>query len=266
MVNKIMKKNKLNNKILKKKYEDIYKLGAYQKYFTFNSFVILKAIMDQIPSWSGLDVLDFGCGEGDLAAMLSFAGARNVHAIDYSPEAIKISKKRIRIPNVRFELLDGKDVKKKYDTIVMAGVLEHIDEPFSLLKKLIKNNLKKDGMLISASPSFMNPRGYVWMTLQILLNVPMSLSDVHFFSPTDFEKFGKKNQIKVSNSTIAHDWGGGHKTIIDYKKRLVNALKDAKLNNHRVPEFLKWFEDALQFFDHNDLSGAIMITKFSKKN
>ena len=94
----------------------------------------------------------------------------------------------------------------------------------------------------------------------------MSLSDVHFFSPTDFEKYGKKNKIDIETSTIAHDWGGGNKTILDFKKRLVNALKDAKLDNSNVPKFLEWMKDSLKYFDHNNLSGAIMVTKFSKKN
>ena len=85
-------KRKLSNDILKEKYNLIYKKGAYEKYFTFNPFEILKSIIDQQPSWKDLDVLDFGCGEGDLAAMLSFAGAKSVHAIDYSSEAIQISK------------------------------------------------------------------------------------------------------------------------------------------------------------------------------
>ena len=34
--------------------------------------------------------------------------------------------------------------------------------------------LKKDGILLTSSPSFLNPRGYVWMTLQLLFDVPMS--------------------------------------------------------------------------------------------
>ena len=38
------------------------------------------------------------------------------------------------------------------------------------------------------------------------------------------------------------------KTIKDFKKRLVNALKDAKLNNNQVKPFLIWMEDAINYF------------------
>jgi SAM-dependent methyltransferase len=253
----------INNNELKKKYNNIYKVGAYQKYFSFNPYDILKAIIDSIDDWTGLSVLDIGCGEGDLAAMISFAGAKIVRGVDYSIEAINISNNRFNIDNVSFDFANGRDVSEKYDVIVMAGVLEHIDDPFDMLNNLINKNLNTNGVLITASPSFLNPRGYVWMTLQILLDVPMSLSDIHFFSPDVFDKFAEKNNYRVHNTTISHDWGGGGKTILDFKKRLVNALSDAKLNNTKVEEFLDWMEHTIPYFDHNEYSGAIMITRLS---
>jgi len=254
---------KLTNDILRDKYNKIYKDGAYENYFTFNPYDILKAIVDSVDDWSGKSVLDIGCGEGDLAAMVSFAGAERVHAIDYSDKAIDISKKRINLDNVFFECMDGNNVIDKYDVIVMAGVLEHIDRPFGMLNSLMKNNLKKGGVLVTASPSFVNPRGYVWMTLQTLLGVPMSLSDIHFFLPDDFEEFSKENNYNIKNSTIAHDWGGGRRTILDYRKRLVNALSDAKLDNSKVEEFLIWMEKAIPYFEHTEDSGAIMVTRIT---
>ena len=198
----------ISNDSLKSKYDSIYKNGAYENYFTFNPYDILKAIIDSMGNWTGLRVLDIGCGEGDLAAMISFARAEEVHAIDYSKEAIYISKQRINIENVSFECMNGNEVKEKYDVIVMAGVLEHMDDPFDMLGNLMKYNLNDEGILITASPSFLNPRGYVWMTLQMLLDVPMSSSDIQFFLPNDFEQFGRKHDYKVHSHTISHDWGG----------------------------------------------------------
>ena len=129
----------------------------------------------------------------------------------------------------------------------------------------MNNNLNKGGVLITASPSFVNPRGYVWMTLQKLLNVPMSLTDVHFFSPSDMFNFAKKNNCNLNFTTIAHDWGGGKRTIKDFKKRLVNALKDAKLNNKQVKPFLIWLEDAMKYFKHTNDTGALMVCRLLKK-
>ena len=261
-----MKFKKLTNSSLKLKYENIYKKGAYKKFFSFNKNSIQNSLIKSINNWSKLVVLDFGCGEGDLSNMIAMKKAKLVHAVDYSSKAIKIAQKRFgRKKNIKIELADATKVKNKYDVIVMSGVLEHIDAPFELLRKMIKYNLNKNGVIIFLSPSFLNPRGYVWMTLQILLNVPMSLTDIHFFSPSDFSKFSKKNNCSLNFTTIAHDWGGGKKTIKDFKKRLVNALRDAKLSNKKVQPFLIWMEDAIKYFHHTNDSGALMVCKLKKR-
>ena len=261
-----MKSKKRNNLSLISKYDNIYKKGAYKKFFTFDKNSIQNSLVKSIGKWRGLEVLDFGCGEGDLSNMISLKKAKMVYALDYSSKAILIAKKRFGSKkNINFQLADATKIKNKYDVIVMSGVLEHIDKPFILLKKLLKYNLKKNGSIIFLSPSFMNPRGYVWMTLQILLDVPMSLTDLHFFSPSDIKQFSKKNGCKLNFTTIAHDWGGGKKTITDFKKRLFNALKDARLNNKKVKEFLVWLEDAIKYFNHTNDSGALMVCRLIKK-
>ena len=254
---------KPSNESLKDKYDQIYDNGAYKNYFTFNSYTIFEAIL-AATNWEDKDVLDVGCGEGDLSAMMSFAGAKRVDGIDYSKEAVSLANKKINIENVSFIVEDAHTVKGRYDVIVMAGVLEHIDQPFDLIDKLVKENLNDGGVIVTASPSFLNPRGYVWMTLQVLLDVPMSLSDVHFFMPSDFNNYASSRNLKVSMTSIDQGWGGGKRTILDFKKRLVNALRDKKLNNEKVPEFLEWFEEAIEYFNHDSDSGAIMVTSIYK--
>ena len=94
--------NNLNNKMLKEKYDQIFNDGAYENYFTFNSYSIFEEIV-AATNWENKDVLDIGCGEGELSAMISFAGAKRVHAIDYSKKAIELSKNRINLESVFFE-------------------------------------------------------------------------------------------------------------------------------------------------------------------
>jgi 2-polyprenyl-3-methyl-5-hydroxy-6-metoxy-1,4-benzoquinol methylase len=67
---------------LAEKYDAIYRDGAYEKFFTFNMFASERLIIDAMDGWSALDVLDIGCGEGNLAAMLSDAGASQVVGVD----------------------------------------------------------------------------------------------------------------------------------------------------------------------------------------
>ena len=77
--------------------------------------------------------------------------------------------------------------------------------------------------------------------------------------PSDFDKFATVRNLKINMTSIAHDWDGGEKTILDYKKRLVNALKDKQISNDKVPEFLDWLEEAISYFNHDEKSGAVMI-------
>jgi len=223
-----------------------------------------KLIIDAIPTWAGMDVLDIGCGEGNLSAMLSFAGANHIDGVDYSKEAVKLAKSRINISNVNFIYSDYKDVNSKYDVVVMNGVLEHFDNPWEELDFIRKNLLKDNGCVVTTSPSFLNPRGYVWMTLQLLFDVPMSLSDLHFLCPFDFIEYCKNNDCSLGFESCDQDWGAGERTILDFRKRLTNALKDADLSNVNVEKLLTWMEKAVPFFNMDEHTGAMVAYKIGK--
>ncbi len=254
----------MKNFELSSKYDQIYKEGAYAKYFSFNSFPAQKLIIDYITSWVDLEVLDIGCGEGNLAAMLSFAGARKVDAVDFSSEAIEKARHRIHLENVNFICSKYRTMKNKYDVVVMNGVLEHFDNPWKELKYIIDNRLKKDGVVITTSPSFLNPRGYVWMTLQLLFDIPMSLTDLHFLCPFNFEGFCDKYGYSIDYKSTDQDWGAGERTIVDFRKRLKNALRDANMKDDGVDMFLSWLQKAVQYFPRNEYTGATIAYKIGK--
>jgi len=97
------------------------------------------------------DVLDIGCGTGDLADY--YQG--NYTGIDISEVAIKMARKR-EIPNARF--YEGDPTQplntetRKFDTIIMAEFLEHLKDEGELF-----NNIRKwiadDGRIIISVPN-----------------------------------------------------------------------------------------------------------------
>lgn len=254
----------MKNKDLEKKYDEIFKNDA-SKFFTCNVFKESFSIVGMIDDWSNLEVLDLGCGTGNLASMVSQAGAKKVVGIDYSKEAIKIANEKFTISNLEYRKCDYKEVKEKFDVILLQGVLEHFDKPFEELKYIIDNNLKEGGTIITSSPSFLNPRGYVWMTLQLLFDVPMSLTDLHFICPFDFEKFCYENYLYLEMKSIFQDWGSGKTMIRDFDKRLRNALKDKGMNNSKVDDLLKWLDMSCKYFTRNNYSGAMVVYKIQRK-
>ena len=60
----------------------------------------------------------------------------------------------------------------------------------------MKQHLKPQGQLVVTCPSFLNLRGHVWMTLQLLLDVPMSLTDLHFICPFDMERWAEELELR----------------------------------------------------------------------
>jgi 2-polyprenyl-3-methyl-5-hydroxy-6-metoxy-1,4-benzoquinol methylase len=248
----------VDNQSLAKKYDQVYRNGS-AKFYSFNAFPESHAILTTVPDWRGLKVLEIGCGEGRLAALLSFAGAAQVEAIDYSEEAIAIAQRQFRIENVRFNCTDYRDLHGQYDVVILQGVLEHLDNPFQELAWIFENFVGPGGRLITSSPSFINPRGYIWMTLHYLFKAPMSLSDLHFLGPYDFEAFARERGLRLWMKTCDVDWGGGERLLIDFRKRLPNVLRDAGLDGAGVDGLLEWLAKALPYQAPHDYAGANMV-------
>lgn len=251
------------NRELQKRYEQVFSGRLYQQFFTFNP-IDQSVTIYHMSSWDGRKVLEIGCGEGHLANLLAVAGAQ-VTAIDYAPSAIEVCKQRYQnIPNLKFINCSLEEVDGRYDVVVMQGILEHMDDPLGTLRYIKSNLLVDAGEIITSCPSFLNARGYIWMALQYLLDIPMSLTDVHFLCPFDFEAFAKGLDMKMEYVTIDQDWGCGKKLIQDFKKRLPNAFRDKGMEAN-VGRFIDWLEKAIQYPLISDFSGAIAIYHFYKQ-
>lgn len=215
--------------------------------------------------WPGLRVLEIGCGEGDTAARLAAEGA-DVTAVDYTVTAIEKAKKKHLGSGVTFLCGDWEELAEgTFDVVVMQEVIEHVDKPIDVMKK-ISDSLNPGGELILTCPAFLNPRGYLWMTLQILFEVPMSLSDIQFITPQDMEAWSSASGFDVVEwSTFRHwqAWGSG--MTGDMKKRLTNALRDAHLPNTRVDELLEWMESATAYEKPARHNGAKNYFRLRKK-
>ena len=252
------------NQDLKQKYDEVFKKGS-ENFFTSNGFEESLGIIQMLNDWGNLEVLDIGCGPGKLASMISAAGASKVDGIDYSKEAITLAKKQFNIKNVNYSCMDYKSVNEKYDVVTLQGVLEHLNNPFEELHEIFEHCVKPNGVLITSSPSFLNPRGYVWMTLQLLFDVPMSLTDLHFICPPDFVEFCDKNNYELEYRSVYQKWGSGEDMIKDFNRRLRNALQDANMDNSNVDRLLKWLAKGIKYVPYSNDTGAGVVYKIKKK-
>jgi SAM-dependent methyltransferase len=118
---------------------------------------ITDAISKNIPS--GEHVLDVGCGNGIISRAVAAMGY-NVTAIDSSERAIEAAKSSNVLPNVNFLVVPAGEFTpepRKYAAIICSEVLEHLDDPSSLLV-ILKKSLKDDGLLLVTVPNGIGPR------------------------------------------------------------------------------------------------------------
>jgi 2-polyprenyl-6-hydroxyphenyl methylase/3-demethylubiquinone-9 3-methyltransferase len=109
---------------------------------------ILKNI--RINKSKNYEILDLGCGGGLTCEPLARLGAK-VTGIDFIKENIEVAKKHAikskLVINYKLDNLENFKDKKKYDTILMLEVLEHLDRWEELIQK-IKYSLKPKGKII----------------------------------------------------------------------------------------------------------------------
>ena len=91
---------------------------------------------------------DWGCAEGQATYAIKNAFPNlNVTGIDISESAIHTAKNLY--DNCAFEAIDLFNTKKGYDVIFTSNVLEHFENPFEVIRKLLKHTKK---MLIILVP------------------------------------------------------------------------------------------------------------------
>ncbi len=97
-------------------------------------------------------ILDIGCGGGILSEQLCKEGAK-VTGIDSSCKSIEIAREHAKQKNydikyINKSIFDITDLNN-FDLIICFEMIEHIDKPHELIKKISKLSSKKSGLFVS---------------------------------------------------------------------------------------------------------------------
>jgi 2-polyprenyl-3-methyl-5-hydroxy-6-metoxy-1,4-benzoquinol methylase len=122
-------------------------------------------VLDKLDPQKKADILEIGCGLGDLSFYLAQHSGNNVVGTDLCKPFIAEAKATFNLPNLTFQTLDFNNPEqlfgKTFDYIVGNGILHHLyyelDDAFLNLRKL----LKKGGKIIFLEPNLLNPYCYL---------------------------------------------------------------------------------------------------------
>lgn len=123
---------------------------AYE--LTHDQFGVHQKIIKSVRKES--KVLDIGCASGFIAKELIKKDCQ-VYGIEFDPIASQIAKKycvQVVIGDIEDPTTLPKLHLKKFDTILLTDVLEHLIDPLSVLKK-VKNYLSPSGHVVISIPN-----------------------------------------------------------------------------------------------------------------
>lgn len=114
-------------------------LDVYSKHYTEVFYYFLWAVLaDRLVRDGVKNVLDVGCGTGQVAALLHDKGIESYHGLDFSQKRIEMA--RVACPEYQFSHADAftTDLFETvdYDTVISLEFLEHVDHDTDALKRI----------------------------------------------------------------------------------------------------------------------------------
>tara|TARA_Y100000389_G_scaffold111526_1_gene108583 strand:- start:7 stop:693 length:687 start_codon:yes stop_codon:yes gene_type:complete len=149
-------------------------------------------------------VLDIGCGGGILSEELYKQGAK-VTGLDSSSKSISIARQHAEqnnydikyINNSIFEITDL-DI---YDFVICFEMIEHIDKPNDLIKKIKEHSSKKSGLFLSTINRNLKSFMLAKIMAEYVLNyVPKGTHQyAKFITPYELTKMLENNNYKLND-------------------------------------------------------------------
>lgn len=176
-------------------------------------------------------VLDIGCGEAATAAPLRAAGAKSITGIEVVPEAAEIARGRLDAVLVGPVETQIEHLSGPFDTIVAWDVLEHLVDPYSLLRRL--RDVATPGAHVQISVP--NAR-HVSLMRDLVLKGTFGYADWGHRDRTHLRWFTRRDVLRMLTENGWDPIGTSH-------PRLVRSAALDRLTHGRSTEFLvgQWY-------------------------
>jgi 2-polyprenyl-6-hydroxyphenyl methylase/3-demethylubiquinone-9 3-methyltransferase len=150
------------------------------------------------------NVLDIGCGGGILSEELYKQGAK-VTGIDSSSKSISIAKQHAEQNNYDIKYINKSIFEITdlgiYDFIICFEMIEHINEPNDLIKKIKELSSKKSGLFLSTINRNLKSFMLAKIMAEYVLNyVPKGTHQyAKFITPYELTKMLENNNYKLND-------------------------------------------------------------------
>lgn len=112
-----------------------------------------QAIVRALPSDLACPILECGCGGGGVLKTILQSGYTNLYGIDHSLVGLALARKQTTGVKLFWgDLQNVELLHQKFNVIILAQVLEHINDDIQMLGCLARV-LRKDGMFICSVPN-----------------------------------------------------------------------------------------------------------------
>lgn len=111
-----------------------------------------KRLIELIGKKKNVDILDVGCGLGDLMLHLRKRGFMNLVGLDYSRVAVNHTRKlgfKVYLVDLEKEV---PKLERKFDFALLGDILEHIEKPREFVERVV-TFLKPNGRMIISVPN-----------------------------------------------------------------------------------------------------------------
>lgn len=160
------------------------------------------------------EILEIGCGTGQLAEYLKDEGFMAYQGFDFSTRAIEFAKRRVDMEFFQGDALDEKLYLGTFNTVICLEVLEHVQNDRKIL-----SNIPKNANIIFSVPNFDAPSHLRWFTSEHQIkrryceyvdikeiirigNIYMCRGVISLFKPTVLQRFfASRETVDLSSFT-----------------------------------------------------------------
>jgi 2-polyprenyl-3-methyl-5-hydroxy-6-metoxy-1,4-benzoquinol methylase len=188
---------------------------AYRFDFDIMHPYMLKSFL---PFFKGSNLLELGCFKGDFTKRLS-AHFSDITCVEASNDALREAKEKLG-NSITFinDLFENVILTTQYDNIVMIHVLEHIDNPVRILKRVNDEWLSENGRFYLVCPNANAPSRQIAVKMGLIShNDAVTLSEKEHGHRITYSLDTMEKDVEKAGLKVVHRSGIFFKALANYQ-------------------------------------------------